>query len=259
MQLIQQIMKQEFINIAKHIHRFGMATGLKIYFQNNCSKKGESAIVPRGYPHPIFLRRPTSDILTFGQVFLNQEYAYPLAFDPEFIIDCGANIGLASVYFKNRHPNAFIVSIEPEESNFKLLQRNVSGYSKMECIQSGVWNKNAILKVEDELNLGHWGFVCKEVAVEGPNTVRAVSVKEIMHRHHFPRIDILKIDVEGAELELFSSGYEEWLPLTRVIMIELHDRFRKGCSKSFFSALVKYDFSVFQSGENLICIRNEAG
>lgn len=69
-------------------------------------------------------------------------------------------------------------------------------------------------------------------------------------------IDLLKLDVEGAEKEIFSVNYENWLPYTKVIMIELHDRFKHGCSKAFFSAVAKYDFSFSIRGENCILVNN---
>lgn len=81
--------------------------------------------------------------------------------------------------------------------------------------------------------------------------VKAVSIKDIMEQYSFDRIDILKIDIEGAEIELFKNNYDDWLPSVRVLIIELHDRMRKGCSKTFFDALSKYNFSTEIKGENL--------
>ena len=73
-----------------------------------------------------------------------------------------------------------------------------------------------------------------------------------MKKMDWDHIDILKLDVEGAEKEIFSSNYEDWLPKTKVLIIELHDRMRKGCSKVVFSAISEYNFSLDISGENLV-------
>lgn len=78
----------------------------------------------------------------------------------------------------------------------------------------------------------------------------------IMEQQGKSQIDLLKLDIEGAELELFAEDYQHWLSNTQILMIELHDWFRKGCSKSFFSALLHYDFSITPKGENFICIQN---
>ena len=69
-------------------------------------------------------------------------------------------------------------------------------------------------------------------------------------------LDLVKIDIEGAEKELFENGYEKWLPKTRVLVVELHDRMKPGCSKSVFSAICQYDFSFSHKGENLIFTNN---
>jgi FkbM family methyltransferase len=250
-------MKQRVILLLKHINRFGLFDGLNIFFKNHFFKNSDSKIFIEGIKYPIYLRKKTSDIQAFDQVFLDLEYGYNLKISPKFIIDCGANIGLASVYFKNKFPDSTIVSIEPEETNYLTAIKNTQDYKDINLIKSGIWNKNTFLKVTDVWNFGNWGFVCNEIDNPGIDTVQAISVSEILKRSNRTEIDILKIDIEGSELELFSSNYEDWLPNTKVIMIELHDAYRKGCSKAFFNAILKYDFSIFQSGENIICIRNE--
>jgi hypothetical protein len=65
-------------------------------------------------------------------------------------------------------------------------------------------------------------------------------------------IDILKLDIEGAEKELFRAGFESWLPNTRLLIVELHDRMVPGCSKALFEAVSKYDFDCETRWENLI-------
>jgi hypothetical protein len=65
-------------------------------------------------------------------------------------------------------------------------------------------------------------------------------------------IDILKIDIEGSEMELFHSNYENWLPRTKMILIELHERLLPGSSESFYKTLSQYNHSTSKLGENLI-------
>jgi len=75
---------------------------------------------------PFFLRLKTTDLPTFDQVFFYKEYDFDTAKSPNIIIDAGANIGLAAIYFANRYPNAKIIALEPEQSNFRILKENVS-------------------------------------------------------------------------------------------------------------------------------------
>jgi tRNA G46 methylase TrmB len=71
---------------------------------------------------PFYLRVPSSDVETFEQIFIRQDYNFDVKKSPKTIVDAGANIGLASLYFASKFPNSNIVAIEPEESNFELLK-----------------------------------------------------------------------------------------------------------------------------------------
>jgi FkbM family methyltransferase len=204
------------------------------------------------YIQPIHLRNNSSDIQTFDQIFLHEEYRIDINFVPEVIVDCGANIGLASAYFKNKFPDAKIISIEPEKSNYKILNDNIKNYNNIHCINSGIWYKPANLMITN-VGSDNWGFIVEETGDINKNTIPAISIDEIIKQYNLQQIDILKIDIEGSEKELFESNFENWLPKTKIIIVELHDRIRKGASRSFFKALSKYKFSMIIRGENLIC------
>jgi hypothetical protein len=70
--------------------------------------------------YPFRVRLKTSDVKAFEQVIYEKEYEMALSRPPSVILDAGANIGLASIYFANRYPNAKIIAVEPEKSNFEL-------------------------------------------------------------------------------------------------------------------------------------------
>lgn len=229
-----------------------------IGLSSNALQERVSALFLPGLAYPVRLRGDTTDYAVFQQVFQEGEYDAVLNFTPEFIIDCGANIGLASLYFKAKYPNATIVAVEPEGSNYALLEENLSYYyPDIYTLRSGIWNKAAMLSVHDEFESGNWGFTVKETDGAPENAVPAITISDILGKYGKEEIDLLKIDIEGAELELFGHGYENWLSRTKVLMIETHDHLRKGCSNSVFKALVNYDFSIFHKGENVICIRND--
>jgi FkbM family methyltransferase len=182
-----------------------------------------------------------------------------LDFYPETIIDAGANIGLAAVYFANKYPKSTIVSIEPETTNFNVLQKNVQHYPSVHPLNKALSNKKEVLRVED-VGLGHWGFMTSSIPESETNVVNSIestTLSEIMTQFKFDHLDIVKIDIEGYEKELFESDYEDWVPKTRCLIIELHDRMKMGCSTSFFSCISKYNFSFSMQGENLIFINND--
>lgn len=236
--------------IVSHFQVLG-TQGILLLFKRNFKFLKSLKIVLPKYRYPILLRNNTTDVCVFYQVFLAKSYDVSIEIEPKVIIDCGANIGLSTIYFKNRFPDAKIIAIEPEISNFELLKKNTEKYNDIFCVNSGVWNKSTNLKIK-EGNNGNWGFVLEEVNYQNANTISAVSIYEIIQNYKISQIDILKIDIEGSEKELFEMNFENWLKITQILIVELHDGLREGASKSFFKAISKYDFSMSRKNENLI-------
>jgi len=203
------------------------------------------------------IRKGTSDESAFWQVFVEKEYDIPLNIEPKLIIDGGANIGCATLWFKKRYPEAEIIAVEPEESNFKILQENTEKLNKVKIIKAGIWNKNTGLTIENP-GLGKWGFETKEAVGGDKSFLAAMTIDRILAESGHSEIDILKLDIEGSEKEVFESGYESWLDKTKVIIIELHERMREGAEASFYSAVKKYDFKESRSGENIVMIRKDS-
>lgn len=229
---------------------------------NNAQNDNESQWVCINHPdllHPVKLRKGTTDVEVFKEIFLHQEYYFDIDISPRFIIDCGANIGLASIYFNWNFPDAQIVAIEPEESNFQMLVENLSFYyPSIEWLNAAIWNEGVNLRITNP-QAGKWAFTYHEIFESEIDSkcIKAITVSDIMAMFQQNRIDILKIDIEGAEKELFDRGYESWLPKTKLILIETHDRFKEGCSRSLFNAISNYNFSVVQNTHIFSCINND--
>ena len=169
--------------------------------------------------------------------------------EPKVIFDLGANIGLASVYFSNRYPEAKVLAVEPDRSNFGLLVTNTAGYPGVTPLLGAVWDKDIELKTLD-VGLGHWGFMTSESGVGA--ACRGYSMSTLMDMAGVDHIDILKIDIEGAEKEVFENPHT-WLPRVGYLVIEMHDRMKEGCTASVQNALSMYYRNVSFKGENLIC------
>ncbi|HJW18347.1 MAG TPA: FkbM family methyltransferase [Flavisolibacter sp.] len=218
------------------------------------SKKQEGFKVSR-LRHPFSMRNNAYDFATFEEVILRETYNVQIDFTPRYIIDGGGNIGLTAAYFATRFPEASIITLEPDRENFSLLQKNTSLYKNIIPVNSGLWWRSADLIVKDT-GLGNNGFVVEEVEKNTVGSVPALSIADIMLQQGWNHIDLVKLDVEGSEKEIFSSGYQNWLPKTRVLIVEVHDRMKKGCSKSLLNAVNSFNFSLEIAGENLV-FRNE--
>lgn len=212
-----------------------------------------------GLKNPFIFRPIAADIGIIRSIFGEEEYALPPIknFQPKLILDCGGNIGCAAVYFANKYPAAQIYSVEPEKNNFRLLEYNTFLYKNVHPINSALWDKSAFVGVEKEDDLNELAFTVFETTAENPEALRTITVAKLLAASGFEEIDILKIDIEGAEKEVFAApDVDEWLPKVKVLVIELHDRMKRGCSYEFFKAVSKYKWFFAFRGENLIFIQN---
>lgn len=212
----------------------------------------------KGLKAPLYLRIPSSDVLTYWQVFIDQEYALTTSKSPQVIVDAGANVGLASIYFANRFPDAQIFAIEPERSNFEMLLKNVAPYQNIVPIHAALWNENKQISLVDP-GLGNSGFMTQDGDDQERDLgqqlhlVNAMTVDQIMTEHAIAKIDILKIDIEGAEEEVFADPVA-WIGKVDSLIVELHERMKPGCSQSFSQATKDFELQ-WTKGENKIASR----
>jgi FkbM family methyltransferase len=174
---------------------------------------------------------------------------------PKIIIDAGANIGFASIYFSLKYPEAKIYAIEPDEENFNMLKRNTENYQNVVAIKAALWNENTSVDLFDR-NTGSWGFAVTKAGNVTPNRVSEVdgiTVPKIMETYKINFIDILKIDIEGAEKEVFQDS-GDWIDKVGVIAVELHDRIKMGCQQAFDNAAKDFEYK-YKDRENTFVIR----
>lgn len=192
----------------------------------------------------LFLRTGTSDLDVYDEVFRTGEYAIDVP-EPKFVIDAGAHIGLASVYFTRRWPKAKIVAIELERSNYALMMTNVSPYPNIIPLYAGLWSHQTLLEVANP-GAATWSFR----ATEG-GTVRAVTIPEIMGMAGVKRIDLLKIDIEGGEKEVLEHS-ASWIDKVDTLIIETHDRYVPGCTDALKNAIAGRRVAHSVSGESTV-------
>ena len=231
-----------------------LSEALKIYLKirKKDYENWRSAILQ----HSIHLRKNNVfDFYTYEEVILKRSYDIPFGFSPKTIIDGGGNIGLTAAFWATKYPGATIVTLEPDGDNFSMLRRNTAPYKNIHAIRGGVWSKSGHLVVKDT-GQGNNSFTVEEADAGTRGAVPAFSIADIMVKMNWPSIDVVKLDVEGSEKEIFSSNYESWMPKAKVIVVEIHDRMRKGCSNAVFQAFQQYDFSFAVAGENVVFTNN---
>lgn len=208
------------------------------------------------YAHEIYgmnIRPNTSDFPVLGHVFDNDTYSCVHAENISTIIDAGANIGAASVYFARKYPDAKIIAIEPDPDNYNILLKNVRPYKNITPVNAGLWGNDGNLEVFNKTN-GNWGIQTRTSQDNETNSIKGFTIKTIMEKYNLDKIDILKMDIEGAEKDVFLNENNLMLDKIRILSIELHDRMVKNCSTVLFSVMSKHpEFSLdYIYTENLV-------
>ena len=235
-----------------HIEKFGFINGLiiclKIYFRLLSKIK-----IPN-IKFSFKLRPNTTDVRIFWQFFLEEQYNIKINFTPEYIIDAGANIGLFSIFMKNKFPNSKIICIEPDEKNFAILNENTKKYDNIFLEKKGLWNKNAVLKISNMSDSNCSGLVVEE---NNNGNIESINMKNLIDNYNMNCIDILKIDIEGSEKEIFNDN-PDWLTKVKILIIELHDDKKSGCAFTFFNALQTYipNYRLEVIGTNIVIYSN---
>jgi FkbM family methyltransferase len=267
--------KSRLRQLLKFIRVFGVWGGTRLWFsllaQSSFSSASLDLNVP-GLAGPIHLRQ--RDLPIFWQIMVMQENDFQSL--PQVsrvtdvyqrilsegnrpvIVDCGGHIGLSAVWFASHFPEATIYCVEPDSSNFKFLQQNTKAYPNVTLLNGGIWSQSCHLEISNPLS-GSASFRLREVfdvTPEQSGLLRAYTIGEIAGRDDVNRLFLVKIDIEGAESEVF-KGPTDWLESTTVLIIELHDWLLpgEGTSRSFFQRLGENQFDVILRGENLILFR----
>jgi FkbM family methyltransferase len=217
-------------------------------------KNGSYTFLPKHAKYTLQCRPGTSDIHVLGQIFVQREYSsLDYLSGVDLIIDCGANVGYSAAYFLTQFPDSTIVAVEPDPSNYLLLQSNLKPYGKRaSIIHSGIWSHQCGLKIDYKGE--EWATQVRECK---PNEVPDMTAKDIgtiLKESGKKRISILKVDIEGSEVVVFSNNYETWLPYVDNLVIEIHNNTSFGPAEDiFFKAIATSNFDISRHEELIIC------
>jgi len=170
----------------------------------------------RRLAHPIALRPGTEDVDTVLNNIVRTEWGRFDPGEPAWMIDAGAYIGDSAAYFLSRFPRLNVIALEPNRANHTLAAQNLAPYGERATLLcEGLYGS------DETLRFGGAG-IGASIDARGTEEIRCTSVPSLLARFGMPRIDVLKMDIEGAETSVFASQPETWLPRTEWILIETH-------------------------------------
>jgi FkbM family methyltransferase len=180
----------------------------------------------------IFYRPGTSDPLAIYQVLVRRggkaEYYLPDALQPSVILDIGSNIGTSILFFHERFPRAEIYGFEPHPETFRILEKNVAGIPSIRVLNYALGAANAEVSVPFDgadfsrftlakIDGGDWSGLLS------PTACLVKHAGEVVRNLGLTKVDLLKIDCEGAEYDVLTSLPPDLLSQCKWIVGEMHD------------------------------------
>ncbi len=167
-----------------------------------------------------------ASLVLYKEVFLRNEYKIPFKVSASpIILDLGANIGFASVFYATQYPGARILAFEPNPSSFDLLKKNISTCNfgdRIEAFPYALTNKEGVISFyvgKESTSLRSSLFSDRAQGEEIKVEARPVST----FVSQLPHVDIMKIDVEGAEYLIFEDLLKtNQLSKIRNLVVEFH-------------------------------------
>jgi FkbM family methyltransferase len=213
--------------------------------RNKGDREAPALIKLRFFDHPVVVRCGTTDVWTVWDLLYDGEYTPLRPLPRRIVVDCGANIGMYLLSVLKEAPGEMqrYVAAEPDEANFRLLEQQVGlcGVRDKAVLRKvAIFDRDTTLQF-DNSGARHWGH---RLSSSGGKSVQAVSLRSLLDSQQIDECDLLKVDIEGAERNLFAS-IDEWKHRVRAIVCELHD----GLTYQWFASVMSAaGFAPFDAG-----------
>jgi len=183
----------------------------------------ERTVVPirlGGRPWPFHLRM--ADIYTLAEILHEQQYRLETPVpDAPVVLDAGANVGATGIWWLAHLPGATLHCFEPEPANFALLEANLSPYPRVGLHQAALGCEEGTARLTVAAH-GAMHTLADESLGSRHIEVPLWRLDRFLEREGLRRVDLLKLDVEGFEIEVL-RGLGDRLADVGVIAGEVHE------------------------------------
>jgi FkbM family methyltransferase len=232
---------------------FGLTAALRLYVFDFLRKADSSVWHPQLDRKVHF--RGKSDYEAMTLLFKEDFQIEPINWQVRTVLDLGANIGIEALRFAVFYPEAKIIAVEADEDNYCVLRKNTTGLELVNALHSAAWGTKARFRVKKHTSSN----LASVVSANPDGDVPGVTIPELIEQLGVRELDVLKIDIEGAEDSLFGPTIAEWIGRVRVIVWELSDHEAPGCLARLVASMAKagVSFNFHICGEKLVCVRSD--
>jgi len=236
---------------------------------NDCMESKHTSYQFRNGYNLSYVEQSSADHI-FSEIFIGD--CYPLAEnnkDKKIIVDIGANIGLFTFYAKIKFPNSKIFSVEANPDNFKILEKNINENKLRDCVR--VFNNVCSSFIGKQpfylsTNPG-WSSSYKKRGAENGEMIylEPLSLSKLFQLNNINRVDVLKIDIEGAEYDiLLNDDFLDNYPIKELFVeVDKQPRDERYSYSQLINYLQKYyeKLTIYnsESAYPLIHCRNQSG
>lgn len=166
---------------------------------------GRAVKLKLGDKNFVFYPTDNSDLAILEEIFIKDEYNYDLPNVPDVILDLGSNVGLATVYFKLRYPEAKIYSFEPDPITFRKLKKNTAQFDNIFCFNEAIAGRSGKMKFYVYPGSSMSSSLISRIDSQPFVEVDCRSLDDFMDQEKIFNVDLIKFDVEGSEMEIFKD------------------------------------------------------
>ena len=244
---------------------FGLVDTIKLFISKFIFKKTIFKLnLNKYFSKCIFLIRNSEDSKVFIEHFLTDYYSLMLKQKVTnfVLVDCGSFNGVESLRLygnlKKQVKKFYLIGIEPNRYNFSIVKQNLKSIKNTVLYNNAIHDKSGLTLSEKKAENLNQSFFYTERKGYSKETVQSIDINKIIEENDLRYIDILKIDIEGNEENLFSRN-TSWIQKVNCLILEIYHVSEIKNLSRILNTLKKYnDFELHNYKENLVFIKKNS-
>lgn len=211
----------------------------------------------------VITRGGTTDINDAVVVLSGHEYPQELldlnGSQEQIIVDCGGHIGTFTLYVRNLYPRTKIFTFEPVEANRKLFNNNMSlnNMAEVTLIPKALYGESGKYFID----LSGKQFDAVSLQSQRPNhenfiEIEAISFSQFLNNYQISFVDLLKLDVEGSEYNIFQHSMLDLTKSVKRLIMEYHPAGDKDSRDQILKHFEEYGWELIYETKNILGFKN---